>query len=286
MIKVEVNTGDRFGRLTIIQELPQHISPSGSKARKFLCKCDCGNTTEVWLTSLRRGTTKSCGCLVYETKNALDIKGGDVFGKLTVIKEVENYISPNGVKERRFLCKCECGNTKIVTRSYLKKKGVAPSCGCYSKVSYKKYHCKHNTYETNGETTKVFDAKGNYALIDTEDLEKVKPYYFYKTINGYFIASSRGASSKYTIYLHRLITNCPKDRVVDHINHCRNDNRKFNLKICSIQDNRKNQPFIGVVFLEHIKKWQVSAQKDNNIIYLGLCDTFDDAVELFKRGGA
>lgn len=35
----------------------------------WLCQCDCGNTSIVRGKSLIQGNTKSCGCLVYESRN-------------------------------------------------------------------------------------------------------------------------------------------------------------------------------------------------------------------------
>lgn len=40
--------------------------------------------------------------------------------------------------------------------------------------------------------------------------------------------------------LHRFITNCPREKVVDHINHNTLDNRKANLKICTRFENQQN----------------------------------------------
>lgn len=39
--KLEINTGDRFGKLTVIKEV-KRILPSGAPTRTFVCKCDCG----------------------------------------------------------------------------------------------------------------------------------------------------------------------------------------------------------------------------------------------------
>lgn len=47
-------TGQRYGRLTVTGP---YID------RKWTCRCDCGNTKEIFQGSLRRGLTKSCGCL-------------------------------------------------------------------------------------------------------------------------------------------------------------------------------------------------------------------------------
>lgn len=61
---VDVNPGDRFGRLTIAREVARRITPSQpGGVRVFKCRCDCGETRDVLLTSLRQGRTMSCGCL-------------------------------------------------------------------------------------------------------------------------------------------------------------------------------------------------------------------------------
>lgn len=51
-------TGRRFGRLVA-------VSPAGKigRAAVWLCRCECGKTTEVPIYNLNNGKTKSCGCL-------------------------------------------------------------------------------------------------------------------------------------------------------------------------------------------------------------------------------
>lgn len=66
MGKIEVKRGDKYGKLTIINEVATHIIPSGQKQRQFSCKCECGNKCVVKLLRLRSGHTKSCGCLQKE----------------------------------------------------------------------------------------------------------------------------------------------------------------------------------------------------------------------------
>jgi hypothetical protein len=61
-------TGVRFGRLTAIKRAEDYISSNGKHQSQWLCKCDCGNENiVVAANSLRRGLTKSCGCLSKET---------------------------------------------------------------------------------------------------------------------------------------------------------------------------------------------------------------------------
>lgn len=59
----------------------------------------------------------------------IDIKAGEIFGKLTIVKEVESYVSPKGHKLRKVLCSCECGNNKVVIYNKLEQ-GDTKSCGC------------------------------------------------------------------------------------------------------------------------------------------------------------
>jgi hypothetical protein len=58
--RIEIKAGDRYGRLTVIQEVDSVMS--GRAIRCVLCQCDCGNTLTVWLQSVRSGNTTSCGC--------------------------------------------------------------------------------------------------------------------------------------------------------------------------------------------------------------------------------
>lgn len=51
-------TGQRFGKLTVIKKSSQIGEPV-----KWECLCDCGNTTFVTTRNLKKGNTKSCGCL-------------------------------------------------------------------------------------------------------------------------------------------------------------------------------------------------------------------------------
>lgn len=54
--------GQRYGRLTVLADAPDHVDKSGRASRKQLCLCDCGQHTTVFLIALRKGTTTSCGC--------------------------------------------------------------------------------------------------------------------------------------------------------------------------------------------------------------------------------
>lgn len=56
-------TGKRYGRLTVLRKIKK-----GKGNIFWECQCDCGNTVEVKGAYLRSGNTKSCGCLLEETR--------------------------------------------------------------------------------------------------------------------------------------------------------------------------------------------------------------------------
>lgn len=51
-------TGQTFGKLTVLVELPERKNGK----IQWRCKCDCGNYTTVITSYLTSGDTKSCGC--------------------------------------------------------------------------------------------------------------------------------------------------------------------------------------------------------------------------------
>lgn len=59
-------TGQKFGRLTVIER----ADSTKHGAARWLCKCDCGNDTVVIGDELRKGATRSCGCLAKETTSS------------------------------------------------------------------------------------------------------------------------------------------------------------------------------------------------------------------------
>lgn len=61
-------TGQRFGRLAVLSRAENTVH----RKTRWLCNCDCGNTKIVTGVELRKGDTKSCGCLRKEvsSKNA------------------------------------------------------------------------------------------------------------------------------------------------------------------------------------------------------------------------
>ena len=69
-------TGKRFGRLVVVKR-----NGSQHEHALWLCVCDCGNKSVASSNDLRRGNTKSCGCLRNEITATRSKAAGIVRGK-------------------------------------------------------------------------------------------------------------------------------------------------------------------------------------------------------------
>lgn len=143
-----------------------------------------------------------------------------------------------------------------------------------------KPHRKQNTFITKGDITECYDTQGNMFLIDTEDLPLVTQFYWSKQTNDYIV---RPKDKK---LLHRILTDCPKGKVVDHINHLKYDNRKANLRVCSYTENQCNRlakynTKYGAkgIFLDNRGKYRVTIILNRKSIHIGYFDTLEQAIE-------
>lgn len=70
-------TGQRFGRLTVTRM-------ARLRGRSYChCLCACGETAVIRWSSISRGDTCSCGCIVSETARITSLRHGDCIGKPT-----------------------------------------------------------------------------------------------------------------------------------------------------------------------------------------------------------
>lgn len=131
-----------------------------------------------------------------------------------------------------------------------------------------------------------------------------------RNLKFYVAIRDKTSGTGYKQLLHRWIMNCPKDKVVDHINGNPLDNRKCNLRICTHKENSSNinydplpsyeeQITKGIV-IDNTKddsrrklkpsghkgikwhasrnKWEAGIHMDKKYIYVGLFNTVEEAV--------
>lgn len=134
-------------------------------------------------------------------------------------------------------------------------------------------------------------------LIDLEDVDKCK----YITWSIQMVRSGKDksyiefyATNNKIGMLHRYLMTNDKNMVVDHINGDTYDNRKYNLRVCTQEDNHKNRRkqrnntsgHRGVLWYPYnnVNKWMAHIRINCKSITLGYYDKLDDAVEARRKG--
>lgn len=115
-------TGKYFGWWTVIG-----FAYFGRYGAHWRCRCDCGAERIIVATSLQRGASNSCGCLIAAKNRARTIDlTGQRFGRLTVLE----HTGRSQHKCPLWQCLCDCG-TIIEVRGDNLRASVTHSCGCY-----------------------------------------------------------------------------------------------------------------------------------------------------------
>jgi len=131
--------------------------------------------------------------------------------------------------------------------------------------------------------------QGKIALVDNDDFEKIKGNGWYVTRYGYAGKGFYKKKKETFELMHRLIMNLKKGdkKQIDHINHNKLDNRKCNLRVCTISENKRNtlvqknnnSGFKGVYWHKKRCKWIAQIQFNKKTIHLG---DFDDKINAAK----
>lgn len=116
--------GQRFGRIVITKQWRD------VDRKRTHCDyvCDCGRTGTALMGQVVAGNTRSCGCLVKDTRVSpiVDRKGAR-YGRLIVVALEPEGRGPAG--QRMWRCVCHCGNEIVVSGGALHS-GNTKSCGC------------------------------------------------------------------------------------------------------------------------------------------------------------
>ena len=215
----------------------------------------------------------------------IEVHTGDVYGRLTILKEVEPHITPSGQKVRMVLAQCSCGSDPFeVTLSNLRS-GLTTSCGCLQKEHAKEASKKYNTYDLTGEYGIGWTSKGEPFYFDLEDYDLIKDYMWYIDKDRYVV--TKDADTKKMIRMHRLVMNASEGMVIDHIFHETNDNRKSQLREVTYSQNNMNRRIqknsisgvTGVTWYKQNSKWIAQIYVNEKRIYLGSFTNIEDAIQ-------
>ena len=146
---------------------------------------------------------------------------------------------------------------------------------------------------------KIIKATNGYDIkVDNEDFEWLNQWRWNVSESKNYLRVQRSIWHKDTkkkdcLLMHRQIMEFPKEMHIDHINNDRLDNRKSNLRICTMNQNNKDYPkprtntsgYKGVHFAErNLKKkkslnkpWYAMIRVDCKNIYLGYFETAEKA---------
>ncbi len=147
---------------------------------------------------------------------------------------------------------------------------------------------KHE-FEIKGDVVIIY-WKDREILVDKENFELVDKYNWFVANEGYARTHMYENNIRKIVQMHRLITNCPKGLLVDHINHNTLDNRNINLRICNDAENSHNVNMhkdnkSGAKGICKVKnnKWQAHIGLNRKRKYLGTFGTMEKAIQARKE---
>lgn len=138
---------------------------------------------------------------------------------------------------------------------------------------------------------RVHMAHGHEAIVDIQDVDVIATHHWY---------SSKGRKTRYAysdvgkrpnrkhVAMHRLIVDAPSGLVVDHINGNGLDNRRDNLRICTVRQNLMNEPprkgaYKGVSRCATTNRWVAQIKSNRSVIFIGRFDTPEEAARAYDE---
>jgi len=205
-----------------------------------------------------------------------------VFGRLTVVKEVNPHIYPSGNKRTQYECVCKCGNTVIAKSNDLVNK-TTTSCGCYRKELMAETKTTHGFTKITTKTHPLYSIWATIKQRCTNENNKS-----YKDYGGRGISicdewvNSPDVFISYISDLGWDIKN-HKSQEIDRINNNGNYehgnirlvDRATNCLNTRMQNNNKSG-FVGVN--KYKGKWRANITINKKQIYLGIYSDIKDAV--------
>lgn len=134
-------------------------------------------------------------------------------------------------------------------------------------------------------------------FVDVEDFARLSKFKWHSYFDGFHRYASRyvGKKAGKDVYksLHREVLNVNSKYEVDHISGDTSDNRKENLRLCTHQENMRNQgprkgtsKYKGVSWNSAKQKWIAQIQSFGKKIYLGQFESERAAAKAYDVAAA
>ncbi|HLK61573.1 MAG TPA: AP2 domain-containing protein [Chthonomonadaceae bacterium] len=132
------------------------------------------------------------------------------------------------------------------------------------------------------------------AWVDEQDAERVRAYRWYpspQATTTYAITRINQGGKRTSLYMHRLIMQPQADQQVDHINGNGLDNRRSNLRVCSLQQNLRNTGnqagstscYKGVYWKKSVGRWVARISVEGKQRHLGYFRDEEEAACAYDR---
>ena len=129
-----------------------------------------------------------------------------------------------------------------------------------------------------------------FAIVDAQDYEWLSKYKWYAIKDRRTYYAARSANRK-TLRMHREIMRAPKHLLVDHRDHNGLNNRRSNLRICTLAENLRNQrsardstsKYKGVTWCKAKNLFQARITFNRRRIHLGYFKSEIDAAKAYDK---
>lgn len=137
--------------------------------------------------------------------------------------------------------------------------------------------------------------RGMFTLVDDEDFDWLNQWKWLslRSEGNWYAGRAiyyRGVKKGKFLRMHRVIMNPPEGKVVDHINGNSLDNRRSNLRICTLAENSRNRHvvrnkygFIGVEFSNRDVRYRARIRLSGKLVNLGRFDTPTEAARAYDQ---
>ena len=257
MRKREINPGDKFSQLTVIEEVPQRYS-----GRYFKCRCDCGSVKEILLYHLTRLMIKSCGCHRVRTQTKHNMWGSREYS--TWENMVQRCTNPKSSKYHLYGGKgiIVCNRWLKSFEAFYEDMGPRPSGTSLDRIDpskgYFKNNCRWATPREQLANLSVFriKIKINGVLRETEDW--IKEFGIEREVFKSRLLKGLGYKEALLINVDIIVLDVSsRQQTIYHLTEFLNETSFNKEKVINLLDTDHEEPYHGFImrYLTGFKNW-------------------------------